>query len=102
MPYSKDRSLAQRRLRWYRITSNRRRIVEELPHLVGDLDELAATDKEIAALLARQSTYATKAREITAKIRALAKKADNLRGRIGSPESPQGRATTQAPLGRWS
>lgn len=84
MPFSKKRSLAERRRRWSLVIENRKRIHEEMPHLAGDLQELEAVNKEVAALLARQAQYVAKAREITKKLRSLAKKGDNLRGRIGA------------------
>jgi hypothetical protein len=66
------------------LIARRQKILEEMPHLVEDLDELTALEKEIATLVARQTTYVSKARQVTAKIRSLAKKADNLRGRLGA------------------
>ena len=58
--------------------------VEEMPHLAGDLEDLEAVNKEVAVLLARHAQYVAKTREITKKLRSLAKKRDNLRGRLGA------------------
>ena len=84
MPVSKGRSLADRKRRWGLLVDNRKRILAELPHLAGDLEDLEAVEKEVAALLARQAQYISKTREITKKLRSLAKKGDNLRGRVGA------------------
>jgi hypothetical protein len=84
MPSPRKRSLAERRRRWHLLTANRQRIIEEMPHLAGDLQELEKINKELMVLLGRQAQYLAKTREITAKIRTLAKKGDNLRGRIGA------------------
>ena len=84
MPFSKKRSLAERRRRWSLLIDGRKRILEEMPHLAGDLAELETVNKEVAALFARQAQYIAKTREITKKLRSLAKKGDNLRGRIGA------------------
>jgi hypothetical protein len=84
MPVSKGKSLADRKRRWGLLVDNRKRILAELPHLAGDLEDLEAVEKEVAALLARQAQYISKTREITKKLRSLAKRGDNLRGRIGA------------------
>jgi len=84
MPVSQGKSLAERKRRWGLLIGNRKRILEELPHLAGDLEDLEAVEKEVAALLARQAQYISKTREITKKLRSLAKKGDNLRGRVGA------------------
>jgi hypothetical protein len=84
MPVSKGKSLADRKRRWGLLVDNRKRILAELPHLAGDLEDLEAVEKEVAALLARQAQYIAKTREITKKLRSLAKRGDNLRGRIGA------------------
>jgi hypothetical protein len=84
MPFSKKRSLAERRRRWSLLIGGRKTILEEMPYLAGDLQDLEAVNKEVVALLARQAQYVAKTREITKKLRSLAKKGDNLRGRIGA------------------
>ncbi len=84
MPVSKGKSLADRKRRWGLLVDNRKRILAELPHLAGDLEDLETVEKEVAALLARQAQYISKTREITKKLRSLAKKGDNLRGRVGA------------------
>jgi hypothetical protein len=84
MPFSKKRSLAERRRRWSLLIKNQKQLLEELPHLAGDVQDLEAVNKEVAALSARQVQYIAKTREITKKLRSLAKKGDTLRGRIGA------------------
>jgi hypothetical protein len=84
MPFSKKRSLAERKRRWGLLIGSRKRILEEMPHLAEDLQDLETVNKEVAALLARQAQYIAKTREITKKLRSLAKKGDNLRGRLGA------------------
>ncbi|HEX4963831.1 MAG TPA: hypothetical protein VF173_23605 [Thermoanaerobaculia bacterium] len=84
MPSKQDRSLASRRRRWDLVLANRKKITASLPHLEGDLGDLAAAAKEIVALAAKQAYYAGKTREVTGKLRLLSKQADRLRGRIGA------------------
>lgn len=84
MPFSKKRSLADRQRRWSLLIGNGKKILEEMPHLAEELQDLQAVNKEVAALLARQAQYVAKTREITKKLRSLAKKGDNLRGRLGA------------------
>jgi hypothetical protein len=66
------------------LLGGRKRILAELPHLAADLEDLEAVNKEISVLLARQAQYIAKNREITKKLRSLAKKGDTVRGRIGA------------------
>lgn len=84
MPVSKGRSLAARKRRWSLLTHNRKRILAEVPHMAGDLEDLETVEKEVVALLARQAQYISETRKVTKKLRSLAKKGDNLRGRIGA------------------
>ena len=49
MPVSKGRSLADRKRRWSLLTGNRKRILAELPHLAGDLEDLEAVEAPGAA-----------------------------------------------------
>ena len=84
MPSSQNRSLSERRRRWELINSSRKEITAKLPHLEGDLADLASVTKEIASLNSRQAYYVGKAREVTGKLRLLSKHGDRIRGRIGA------------------
>jgi len=78
------RSRAERQRRWDLVISGRQRILQHLPHLDGDLSDLESIQKDVRSLVAKQAYYLGKAREVTAKIQALAKRGDRLRGRIGA------------------
>jgi uncharacterized protein YhaN len=84
MAAPRKRSLAHRKSRWSLVVDNSHLILEDMPHVQPDIDELKALEKEILALSAKQARYNAKLREMNQKIRALAKKADNLRSRIGA------------------
>lgn len=84
MPSSQRRSRPERQRRWILLISNRQRILENLPHLAEDLSELESTQKNVQSLIAKQAYYLGKTREVTAKLRALGKRGDRLRGRIGA------------------
>ncbi|HEV8581031.1 MAG TPA: hypothetical protein VGX68_18350 [Thermoanaerobaculia bacterium] len=80
----KNRSLADRRLRWATVIRNFQNFSGEIPHLQKDVDELKILDAEVLALAAEQARYRARTQEITKRIRVLSKQADNTRGRIGS------------------
>ncbi|MEA2600648.1 MAG: hypothetical protein QOF89_1640 [Acidobacteriota bacterium] len=84
MPSSQRRSRPERQRRWDLLISARQRILETLPHLDEDLGELESIQKNARALVAKQVYYLGKAREVTAKLQALGKRGDRLRGRIGA------------------
>jgi len=84
MPSSQRRSLAERRRRWNLLVDNRRHIVADLPHLDGDLGDLDSVSKDVEAMVALQARYLANLREVTTKLRTMARKGDRLRGRIGA------------------
>jgi hypothetical protein len=84
MPSSQRRSRPERQRRWGLLISARQRILENLPHLDEDLSELESIQKNVQSLVAKQVFYLGKTREVTAKLRALGKRGDRLRGRIGA------------------
>jgi hypothetical protein len=84
MPSSQRRSLAERRRRWNLLVDNRRHIVADLLHLDGDLGDLDSVSKDVEAMVALQARYLANLREVTAKLRTMARKGDRLRGRIGA------------------
>lgn len=81
---SNDRSLSGRITRWRVLFQNTQEFLPEVPHLEGDLHELRGIADEVSALRAERLTQEMKLREITLKIRKLAKKGDSIRGRIGA------------------
>ena len=81
---SNDRSLSGRITRWRNLFTNVQEFLPEVSHLEGDLQELRGITDEVSALRAERMVQETKLREITLKIRKLAKKGDSIRGRIGA------------------
>lgn len=79
-----SRSLASKDRRWRLLLENSTSIAEDLPHLREDLAELKQVTEGIAALQAEQAMYLAKAREVTARLRAQARRADRIRGRLGA------------------
>jgi len=84
MASQRKRSLAQRKSLWTLVVGNSLEILGELPHLQKEIDELRAVEKEVLALSAKQARYRARSQELTKKLRALGKKGDNLRSRIGA------------------
>jgi hypothetical protein len=78
------KSLADRELRWSKVYEQDQDLAAEMPELRGSLDELRATAQEVTELAAQQRYHMAQARVVTARIQALAKRADNLRGRVGA------------------
>ena len=83
MPTSK-KSLADRELRWSKVYEQDQDLAAEMPELRGSLDELRATAQEVTELTVQQRYHMAQAQVLTARIRALAKRADTLRGRVGA------------------
>ena len=71
------KSMGKRNLRWSQVT-------QRSADLVADMPELRELAQEIQALETKQSHHIAEARALTARIRALAKRADHLRGRVGA------------------
>ncbi|HEY4594097.1 MAG TPA: hypothetical protein VIJ61_16880, partial [Thermoanaerobaculia bacterium] len=78
------KSLADRELRWSKVYQQDQDLVAEMPELCGSLDELRATAQEVTELTAQQRYHMAQTQVLTARIQALAKRADNLRGRVGA------------------
>jgi hypothetical protein len=116
MPTSK-KSLADRELRWSKVYEQDQDLAAEMPELRGSLDELRATAQEVTELTVQQRYHMAQAQVLTARIRALAKRADTLRGRVGaslrgkhgfdSPElirygfKPRNRSSRVTPTESW-
>ena len=84
MAAPRRRSLADRKSRWSLVVGNSHLILEDMPHIQPEIEELRALEKEILALSVKQARYNAKLREMTRKRSVLAKQADNLRSRIGA------------------
>lgn len=78
------KSLADRGLRWSQVYEQGQDLAAEMPELRESLDELRTIAQEVTGLTAQQRHHMAQAQAITARIRALAKRADHLRGRIGA------------------
>jgi hypothetical protein len=78
------KSLADRGLRWSQVYEQGQDLAVEMPELRESLDELRTIAQEVTGLTAQQLHHMAQAQAITARIRALAKRADHLRGRIGA------------------
>jgi len=78
------RSMGERSHRWRHVTASSEDLLADIPALresVGELRELSA---EIQKLETQQMQHLAEARNLTPKIRALAKRADHLRGLVGA------------------
>jgi hypothetical protein len=78
------KSMGERNLRWAQVTQKSADLVTEMPELREPVEELRELSQEVRALEAKQSHHLSEARALTARIRALAKRADHLRGRVGA------------------
>ncbi len=83
MPTSR-KSLADRGLRWSQLNEQGQALAVEMPELRESLEELRSMAQEVTGLTAQQRHHMAQARMITARLRALAKRADHVRGRIGA------------------
>jgi hypothetical protein len=81
---SSPKSLAERGLRWSQVSNHAADLAAEMPELGEPLEELRSLSQEILALGGQQAHHMAQTRILTARIRALAKRADHLRGRIGA------------------
>lgn len=84
MASSRRRAFADRKLRWDTVIGHGSQILEILPYLEPEMNELKAISEEVRALRAEQSHHLAQARMITRKISDLGKQGDNVRGRIGA------------------
>ena len=78
------KSLGDRELRWSKVYQQDQDLAAEMPELRESLDELRATAQEVTELATQQRYHSAQAQVLTARIRALAKRADGLRGRVGA------------------
>lgn len=78
------KSMGERNLRWTQVTRKSEDLVTEMPDLRQPVEELRELAQEIQKLEAKKSHHTAEARALTTKIRALAKRADHLRGRVGA------------------
>jgi hypothetical protein len=78
------RSMGERNHRWAQVTQKSADLVTEMPELRQPVEELRELAQEIGTLEAKQSHHTAEARALTTRIRALAKRADHLRGRVGA------------------
>jgi hypothetical protein len=82
---AKDRrSRGEKRERWRRVTQGSAQLIADIPHLRETIDELREVARELEKLEGQQAHHLTEARLLTPKIRALAKRADHLRGLVGA------------------
>ena len=79
-----QKSLADRRTRWTHLSDKGETLATEMPELRQPLEELHTVAEEVRALASEQSHHVAQAQILTARIRALSKHADHLRGRIGA------------------
>lgn len=78
------RSLPEKRGRWDLLIGNAKEYLDDVPYLEGDLKELERISKEMEGLVAEKAHFLAQSQVITAKIRALARQGDRLRGRVGA------------------
>ena len=78
------KSLANRTQRWHLASEGARELLADAPQFQKDLDELRDLAKEINVLQAKQAYHQSQSQMATAKLRALAKRGDHIRGRIGA------------------
>ena len=82
---AKDRrSMRERRRRWRCVTQGSAELIADIPHLREPVEELGELAREVEKLEMQQASYLVQARLLTPKIRALAKRADHLRGLVGA------------------
>ena len=78
------KSLAERSHRWRQVGDQSKSLEADLPQARKDIDELRKITEELPLLIAQQAHHLGEMRMLTAKIRAKAKRADSIRGRIGA------------------
>jgi hypothetical protein len=78
------RSMGERSHRWRHVTASSEDLLADIPALRESVEELRELSAEIQKLETQQMQYLAEARNITPKIRALAKRADHLRGLVGA------------------
>jgi hypothetical protein len=78
------RSMGERSRRWHDVTGSSEDLLADIPALRESVEELGELSAEIRKLETLHVHHVAEARVLTAKIRALAKRADHLRGRVGA------------------
>jgi hypothetical protein len=78
------RSMGERSHRWRHVTASSEDLLADIPALREPVEELREVSGEIQKLETQQAQYLAEARNLTPKIRALAKRADHLRGLVGA------------------
>jgi hypothetical protein len=78
------RSMGERSQRWHHVTGSSEDLLADIPALRESVEELREVSGEVHKLETQQMQYLAEARILTAKIRALAKRADHLRGLVGA------------------
>ena len=72
------RSMGERSQRWHHVTSSSEDLLADIPALRESVEELREVSGEIKKLETQQMRYLAEAQILTAKVRALAKRADHL------------------------
>jgi hypothetical protein len=78
------KALADRVQSWRAVTDNLRNDLEQFPQLAGSLADLEGIDAEARALIAELSVLRARLQSKTARLRALARRGDMTRTRIGA------------------
>ena len=78
------KSLAERTRRWKHISEQQESLLTDLPHAKEEVAELRQLTEDISLLIAQYTYHLAQTRTLTARIRALAKRADTIRGRVGA------------------
>ena len=78
------KALADRVQAWRGVTDNLRNDLEQFPQLEGSLADLEGIDVEARALMAEMSILRARLRTTTAHLRALARRGDMTRTRLGA------------------
>lgn len=78
------KSLPHRIQRWHHASEGARNLLADLPFIQPDLDELREIAEEVHGLKAQHAYHMAQSQALTAKIRALAKRGDHIRGRVGA------------------
>jgi hypothetical protein len=78
------KSMGERNRRWSLVSENAPVLAEDMPELKESVEELRGLVQEIGAVTAQQTHHMAQARILTARLRALAKRADQIRGRVGA------------------
>ena len=78
------KSMGERNRRWSLVSENAPVLAGDMPELKESVEELRGLVQEIGAVTAQQSHHVAQARILTARLRALAKRADQIRGRVGA------------------